>query len=105
MKRLRCAALATVGLVIGCAPPGPNVPLYRSLREPGAIQTCDANASAQISAIGSDEATATANGERKLRDAVNQTNNCGAYIVDARAGKQRDGSVLYTANFHYCHCK
>ena len=101
MKRtLACFAFLVVA---GC--PKQSVVIYRSLSQPGAMETCDANQQFHFEVKGADEASARANGEAQMQQTVESNKGCGALIVNDAAGKNLDGTYTYAGNFQFCRCK
>jgi len=102
MHRLVLLSLAALALT-GC--PKNGITIYRSLSEPGAMKTCDANQRFRVEAQGADEAAARRNGEAQIRSAVAANKGCGAFIFNDGAGKKLDGGFNYAADYQLCTCQ
>ncbi len=95
-------SLLTLGLA-GC--PKKSITIYRSLSEPGAMQTCDANTRFRAEAKGTDAADAKAKAEAQIRDVISQNKGCGALIYNEGSGKALDGTTNHVADYQLCKCK
>jgi len=102
MKRLGFVSVIALVLVAGC--PKKSVTIYRSLSEPGAMQTCDANTRFRAEAKGSDAADARSKMEAQIRDTVTKNGGCAAFIYNEGSGKALDGSTNAVADFQLCKC-
>jgi hypothetical protein len=89
-------------ILAGC--PGHHVTIYRSLSEPGAMQTCDANQSFRAEAKGSDAKDAKAKVEDQISKLVRDKKGCGALIYNEGSGKALDGTTNHVADFQLCRC-
>ena len=89
-------------MLAGC--PKKNVTIYRSLSEPGAMQTCDANKQYRTEVVGKDEADAREKGEAQMRDTIRSQGGCAALVINDGAGKKLDGNWNYASNYQYCSC-
>lgn len=98
MKRLLLLAV-----LAGC--PGKNIVIYRSLSEPGAMQTCDANQRYRAEAKGADAADAKAKLEAMVRDTISTQKGCGAFIYNEGSGKALDGTTNHVADYQLCKCQ
>ncbi len=87
----------------GC--PKKSITIYRSLSEPGAMQTCDANKVYRAEAKGKDAAEAKAKVESQIRDLITKEKGCGALIFNEGSGKTLDGPINHVADFQFCKCK
>lgn len=96
------ACLSLVLALAGC--PKKSATIYRSLSEPGAMQTCDANKVFRVEVKGADAEDAKAKGEAKIRDTVTTNGGCGGYVFNDGAGKALDGTTNYVADFQLCSC-
>jgi hypothetical protein len=85
-------------LVTGCG----GIHVYRSLGEPNAMKTCNANKSFQVHAPGADEASAKNAAIAKAKETVKSNGGCGLYVV--REGYDQKNGEAYT-NFQLCECK
>lgn len=79
--------------------------LYRSLSEPGAMKTCDANQRFRVETEGATEATARRAGEAQIRQGVTASKGCGAYISKDGVGAKLDGGYRYYADYQLCGCQ
>ena len=95
--------VAAVLALAGC--PGPNVTIYRSLSEPGAMKTCDANQRFRAEKVGADAATAKAEAESEIRSVVAKNKGCGAFIFNEGSGKKLDGTTNHVADYQLCRCQ
>ena len=102
MKRLAVSSVLALALT-GC--PKKGVVIYRSLSEPGAMKTCDANQRFRVEADGKDEAAARRAGEDQIRAAVATNKGCGALIFNDGAGSKLDGGFHYAADYQLCKCE
>jgi hypothetical protein len=82
-----------------------NVTLYRSLSEPGAMQTCDANSRFRAEAKGAAADDARLNVEVLIRNNVKAQKGCGAFIYNEASGKTLDGNVNHVADYQLCRCQ
>ena len=87
----------------GC--PKKSITIYRSLSEPGAMQTCDANTRFRVEAKGTDAREAKANAEAEIRSVVSQNKGCGALIYNEGSGKTLDGPINHVADYQLCKCQ
>src|SRR5687767_15868640 len=100
MQKILLGLLATLSLT---ACPKKSVTIYRSLSEPGAMQTCDANQRFRVNeARGADEKAARAAGEAQIRDTITKNKGCAALITNDGAGKALAGHWNYSADFQLC---
>jgi hypothetical protein len=97
MKRL-----ALLAILAGC--PAKQVTIYRSLSEPGAMQTCDANLRFRAEAKGSDAADAKLKLEAMIRDNITSRRGCAALIFNEASGKALDGTTNAVADYQFCKC-
>jgi hypothetical protein len=97
MKRLTLLAL-----LAGCPA---NVTIYRSLSEPGAMQTCDANTRFRAEAQGAAADDARLNVELEIKKTIQEQKGCGALIFNEGSGKTLDGNVKHVADFQLCRCQ
>ena len=102
--------MTRLGLLFACALaltacPKKSITLYRSLSQPGAMQTCDANKQYRADVVGTSEKDARSKGEAQIRDLIAKEKGCGALIYNEGAGKKLDGGWSYVADFQYCRCK
>jgi len=93
---------ATLFLLAGCPA---QVTIYRSLSEPGAMQTCDANQRFRAEAVGVDATDAKAKLEAMIRDTVKSKQGCGALIFNEGSGKKLDGTTNHVADYQLCRCR
>lgn len=100
--RLLLASLSVLALA-GC--PKKGVTIYRSLSEPGAMKTCDANQRFRVEADGADEKAARRAGEDQIRLVVAQNKGCGALIYNDGAGSKLAGGFHYSADYQLCKCQ
>jgi hypothetical protein len=100
MKRF--VGLLFVMVLTGCFG---GVKIYRSLSEPGAMQTCDANKRFRAEVQGADADEAKKKAEKEIRSSVKQNKGCGAYIFNEGSGKKLDGSTNHFADYQLCDCK
>jgi hypothetical protein len=96
-----CFALVTS--LTGC--PKKSITIYRSLSEPGAMQTCDANTRFRAEAKGADAKEAKAHAESAIRSVIAKNKGCGALIYNEGAGKTLDGPIKYVADYQLCKCQ
>ena len=94
---------ASVLALAGC--PKKSITIYRSLSEPGAMQTCDANTRFRVEAKGKDAAEAKAKAEAEIRSVITQNKGCGALIYNEGSGKTLDGPINHVADYQLCRCK
>lgn len=94
--------LLLLGLA-GC--PKKSVTIYRSLSEPGAMETCDANTRFRVEELGKDAAEAKAKADAQIRDTVSKNKGCGALVTNEGSGKTLDGPIRHVADFQLCKCK
>ena len=78
--------------VAGC-PATSDIAIYRSLSQPGAMQTCDANQRYRAEVKGADPAEAKAKGEAKIRTTIASAKGCGAFVFNEGSGKALDGKI------------
>ena len=102
MKNFACLAFLVVALA-GC--PKKSVTIYRSLSEPGAMQTCDANTRFRVEQLGKDAAEAKSKAEAEIRSTVSKNKGCGAFITNEGSGKTLDGPIRHVADFQLCKCQ
>jgi hypothetical protein len=95
--------LAFVLALAGC--PGKNISIYRSLGEPGAMKTCDANQRFRAEKVAADAATAKAEAEAEIRSVVATNKGCGAFIFNEGSGKKLDGRTTHVADYQLCRCE
>lgn len=95
--------LVLLVLLAGC--PGKDVTIYRSLSEPGAMQTCDANQRFRVEVKGIDAKDAKHKANAEIRSAVAARGGCGALIFNEGAGKALDGTTNHVADYQLCRCR
>jgi len=95
--------LLTVLALTGC--PKKQITIYRSLSEPGAMQTCDANQRFRAEAKGKDADDAKAKAEAEIRSVITTNKGCGALIFNEGSGKALDGTTNHVADYQLCKCK
>jgi hypothetical protein len=105
MRRMKRLLACLVGIASLTACPKSSIVIYRSLSQPGAMQSCDANKQYHFEVTGKTEAEARSNGEAFMRKTVTETKGCGALIVNDGAGTRLDGGWNYAGNFQWCGCK
>src|SRR5689334_24500564 len=81
-----------------------GVKIYRSLSEPGAMKTCDANKQFRVEAKGADADEAKRKAEAEIRTSVKQNKGCGAYIFNEGSGKTLEGTTNHVADYQLCDC-
>jgi hypothetical protein len=97
--------LVVLSLVLLTACPKRGVTIYRSLSEPGAMQTCDANQRFRVEVKGSDAADAKRKAESEIRSSVATRKGCGALIFNEGSGKTLEGATNHVADYQLCTCK
>jgi len=95
--------VGAIALLAGC--PKKSITIYRSLSEPGAMQTCDANTRFRVEAKGADAKEAKANAEAEIRSVIAKNQGCGALIYNEGSGKTLDGPINHVADYQLCKCK
>jgi hypothetical protein len=78
-----------------------HVTVYRNLREPRAMRTCNANKLAQAHAPGHNEPSAMKNTFTEAKRYVRAANGCGLYVI--REGYDRTNRVGYL-DYQVCEC-
>jgi hypothetical protein len=101
--RVCLSSLLLLVLFAGC--PGKQVKIYRSLSEPGAMQTCDANKRYRAEVKGADAADAKAKAESQIRTTITSTKGCGALVFNEGSGKALDGTTNHVADYQWCKCQ
>ena len=96
MKRL---ALAISLLAVGCFG---SIRVYRGLRDPTAMRTCNANKSYQAQAPGRDEPHAQQNAIRAAKDIVRRDGGCGLLVTREDYDRTNRIGVV---NFQLCECR
>lgn len=99
----RILGLVVIAALAGC---GHNnrVVIYRSLSQPGAMQTCDANKRYHFEVKGADAEDAKRKAAEQIRSTVTTSGGCGGYVYDERSGKALDGSTIDAGNYQWCSC-
>jgi hypothetical protein len=103
MTRFAFVLLVLTVVLTGC--PKSDVVIYRSLSEPGAMKTCDANTRFRAEVVGADAADAKAKAEAQIRTTVASNNGCGAFVYNEGSGKKLDGRTNHVADYQLCKCK
>jgi hypothetical protein len=99
---LRIVGFVVLVTLTGC--PKRGVTIYRSLSEPGAMKTCDANKRFRAEVKGSDAKDAKRKAEDQIRSTVKTNGGCGALIFNEGSGKALDGTTNHVADFQLCSC-
>ncbi|MDI1446272.1 hypothetical protein [Polyangium sp. 6x1] len=99
MKRI--IGMAFIVALAGCLG---GVKIYRSLSEPGAMKTCDANTRFRVEAKGADADEAKRKAEAGIRESVKQNKSCGAYIFNEGSGTTLEGTTNHVADYQLCDC-
>ena len=102
MHKFALLSFVTLALA-GC--PKKNVTIYRSLSEPGAMKTCDANQRYRVEQLGKDAAEAKSKAEDEIRASVSKNKGCGAFIFNEGSGKTLDGPIRHVADYQLCKCQ
>ena len=100
---LGLGALSLALVTTGC--PKKPITIYRSLSEPGAMQTCDANTRFRAEAQGADAKAAKANAEAEIRGVIAKNKGCGALVYNEVSTKTLDGPINHVADFQLCKCQ
>jgi hypothetical protein len=100
---LTVGTLALVTSLTGC--PKKSITIYRSLSEPGAMQTCDANTRFRAEAQGADAKAAKANAEAEIRGVIAKNKGCGALVYNEVSTKTLDGPIDHVADYQLCKCQ
>jgi hypothetical protein len=99
---LRIIGLVAVLALTGC--PKQGITIHRSLSEPGAMKTCDANKRFRAEVKGSDAKDAKHKAEEQIRTSVKTNGGCGAFIFNEASGKALDGTTNHVADYQLCSC-
>jgi hypothetical protein len=99
---LSVIAFSMLALLGGC--PKKSITIYRSLSEPGAMKTCDANTRFRVEQKGKDAAEAKEKAEAEIRSVIATNKGCGAFITNEGSGKTLDGPINHVADFQLCKC-
>ena len=97
------SSVLLLGTLAGC--PKKSITIYRSLSEPGAMQSCDANTRFRVEAKGADAKEAKSNAEAEIRSVISKNKGCGALIYNEASGKTLDGPINHVADYQLCKCQ
>jgi len=104
MKLAGLALACSLSMLTAC-PSGKQIKIYRSLSEPGAMKTCDANQRFRAEVKGKDAAEAKAKAEAEIRSTITTNKGCGAFIFNEGSGKALDGTTNHVADYQLCKCQ